>query len=380
MGIQAYKSMLLKKSMHFNEPSVGTHKEQLDTPILLVDLDVMESNIERMARYFRKTSAELRPHTKTHKTPILAHKQISAGAIGITCAKLGEAEVMIASGIKDVLIANEIVPYQKIVRLVNLAKHANPMVAVDDPHNVDDLSQAAQSNNVNLRVLVEVDIGMKRCGVQPGKPALKLAQKLVKSKNLLFAGLIGYEGHTVTIPDFEKRKYEAEKALSLLIETRELIEQNGLEVGIMSGGGTGTYNITGQFPGMTEVQAGSYIFMDSHYRKVLKDFDCALTILTTVISKPNRDTVIIDAGLKTATTELGMPELKDLPEAELVHLSEEHSKLDMSKSDANLKPGDKIELIPSHCCTTVNLHDKLYGIRNGTLEAIWDIEGRGKIR
>jgi D-serine deaminase-like pyridoxal phosphate-dependent protein len=361
--------------MQCDELSIGTRKEQLDTPILLIDLDVMESNIAKMAAYFRGVDAELRPHTKTHKTPILAHKQIEAGAIGVTCAKLGEAE-----GIRDVLIANEIVPRQKITRLVNLARHADVMVAVDDPGNVADLSQAAQSKGVHLRVLVEVDIGMKRCGVPPGEPALRLAQEVAESKNLVFAGLMGYEGHTVTIPDFAQRKRETEKGLALLTETKELIEQNGLEVGIVSGGGTGTYNITGQFPGMTEVQAGSYIFMDTYYRKVLKDFDCALTVLTTVISRPTKDRAIVDAGMKTVTKEFGLPRIKDAAGVELAHLSEEHGKLDLSNSDADLKPGDKLELIPSHGCTTINLHDKFYGVRDGRLESIWDIAGRGKVR
>ena len=365
--------------MTFGQIPIGTPREQLDTPVLLIDLDVMESNIKKMADYIRGVDAELRPHAKTHKTPILAHKQMEAGAIGITCAKLGEAEVMVEGGIKDILIANEIVPQQKIARLVNLARHADMMVAVDDPNNVENLSQAAQDKGVNLRILVDVDIGMKRCGVPPGKPALQLAQKVAESRNLIFAGLMGYEGHTVTIPGFEERKHEAEKALTLLLDTKEMVEQSGLEVGIVSGGGTGTYNITGQFPGVTEVQAGSYIFMDGSYRRVLKDFDCALTVLTTVISRPAKDRAITDAGMKTVTKESGLPEVKGMDDVKLAHLSEEHGKLDLSNSDADLKPGDKIELIPSHGCTTINLHDYYFGLRDGKLEAVWSIAGRGKV-
>ena len=207
---------------------IGIHKDEIDTPALLIDLDLMESNIAKMADYIRSSSTELRPHTKTHKTPILAHKQIEAGAIGVTCAKLGEAEVMVAGGIRDILIANEIVPPQKISRLVSLAKHADVMVAVDDPENVENLSMAARSKGANLRVLVEVDVGMKRCGVTPDESALKLAQKVADAKNLTFAGLMGYEGHTVAIPDFEERKRKAEEAMSLLVETKELVENGGL--------------------------------------------------------------------------------------------------------------------------------------------------------
>ena len=366
--------------MHSTQISIGTPKKQLDTPVLLIDLDVMESNIAKMADYFTGVDAELRPHTKTHKTPILAHKQIAAGAIGVTCAKLGEAEVMVEGGIKDILIANEIVPDQKITRLVSLARHADIMVAVDDPANVENLSQAARGKNAHLRVLVEVDIGMKRCGVSPGEPALRLAQKVAASKNLIFAGLMGYEGHTVTIRDFEERKRKTEDSLTLMIDTKHLLEQNGLEVGIVSGGGTGTHNITGQFPGITEVQAGSYILMDSYYREVLDVFDCALTVLATVISRPSEDRAITDAGMKTVTKEFGLPEVKNANGAELIQLSEEHGKLDVSNCDADLRPGDRIELIPSHGCTTINLHDQFFGIRDGILESIWDIAGRGKLR
>lgn len=366
--------------MYLEEHRVGAHRDQLDTPILLIDLDIMESNIVKMADYFSKVKADLRPHTKTHKTPILAHKQIEAGAIGVTCAKLSEAEVMVASGINDILIANEIIPDQKIAKLVGLAKHANIMVAVDDPNNVENLSNAAQLMKANLRILVEVNTGMNRCGVSPGKPALELAQKVLKSKNLVFSGLMGYEGHTVTIPNFEERKKETEKSLAMLIETKDLIEKNGIDVKILSGGGTGTYNITGQYPSITEVQAGSYIFMDTYYRNVLQDFDCALTILTTVISRPNNNIIIVDAGMKSVTKEFGMPEVKNIDGAKVVSLSEEHGKIDISESSVNLKPGDKIELVPSHCCTTINLHDQFYGIRNDILETIWHIAGRGKVR
>jgi len=365
--------------MQFDEMPYGTCKEELDTPILMIDLDLMESNIAKMAEFFRNVKADLRPHTKTHKTPMIAHKQINAGAIGVTCAKLGEAEVMVNNGIKDVLIANEIVPFNKIEKLVSLARHADVMVAVDDPDNVENLSRSAQNKGVNLRVLIEVNIGMNRCGVLPGEPALKLAQKVSKSKNLIFAGLMGYEGHTVAIPDFEQRKIDTEKCLTMLVETKDLLERNGLQVGIVSGGGTGTYNITGKFSGMTEVQAGSYVVMDAFYRNVLQDFDCALTVLATVISRPNKDVAIIDAGIKTLTKE-GIPEVIGIEGAKVISLSEEHGKLDMSECNINLKPGDKIEMIPNHCCTTINLHDRFYGIRNGKLEAIWDIVGRGKVR
>jgi D-serine deaminase-like pyridoxal phosphate-dependent protein len=366
--------------MQFDEMPIGACKDELDTPILMIDLDLMESNIARMAEFFGSVGANLRPHTKTHKTPIIAHKQINAGAIGVTCAKLGEAEVMVNSGIKHILIANEIITPFKIEKLLCLARHAEIIVAVDNEENVEHLSNSAYNKGVNLKVLVEVDIGMKRCGVAPGEPALKLANKVEKSKNLTFAGLMGYEGHTVTIPDFSQRKYETEKSVNLLIETKDLIERNGLHVEIMSGGGTGTYNITGKYPEMTEIQAGSYVVMDAYYKNVVNEFDCALTVLSSVISKPQKDVAIIDAGMKTVTKEFGLPLVKGIKGVELASLSEEHGNLDIGESIIDLKRGDKVELIPTHCCTTINLHDKFYGIRNGRLETIWDIAGRGKVR
>jgi D-serine deaminase-like pyridoxal phosphate-dependent protein len=244
---------------------IGSWVEEIDTPALLLDLDSMERNITRMATAFRGLTAKLRPHAKTHKTPIIAHKQLAAGAIGITCAKLGEAEVMVEGGIRDILLANQIVGTHKISRLVSLARHADLIVAVDDGSNVQDLSQAAQATGVLLRVLVEVDIGMHRCGVAPGEPALSLAQQVEKAPGLQFAGLMGYEGHLVFVPNLEERVHRVHTDMQLLIDTVSFLESRGLPVGIVSAGGTGTAMITGRLPRITEIQAGSYVFMDGRY-------------------------------------------------------------------------------------------------------------------
>ncbi|MHB1417124.1 MAG: alanine racemase, partial [Chloroflexota bacterium] len=225
------------------EPVIGCPKEDIDTPALLIDLPTMERNIERMAAFFADKRAKLRPHAKTHKCPIIAQKQLAAGNIvGITCAKLGEAEVLVEGGIRDILIANQIVGPQKIARLMGLARHADVMVAVDDPVNVEALSAAATAAGVQLRVLVEVNIGMNRCGVEPGQPALALARKVAESKGLRFMGLQGYEGHLVMRPDFAERRDMALADTKKLVDTRRLIEGAGLAVEIVSGGGTGTYN------------------------------------------------------------------------------------------------------------------------------------------
>ena len=365
----------------FTMPFIGMHKTELDTPALLIDLDKMEANIRTMAAYFSTVNAQLRPHVKTHKTPIISHKQIAAGAIGVTCAKLGEAEAVIHAGIRDVLIANQIVGAQKIARLINLAKHSEIMVAVDNAQNVQAISEAASAKDANVRMLVEVNIGMDRCGVEPGEPALELAELIRKSPNVEFAGLMGYEGHTVAKPDKAARNAAAREAIQILVDAKYYLEKRGVAVPIMSGGGTGTFNITGSIPEMTEVQAGSYVLMDATYGNVQgvgEHFERALSVLATVVSRPAPDRIIVDTGLKVLAKEFGVPQPVGVPGVEMTGLSEEHGKLQVSDETVSLNPGDKLEILPTHCCTTVNLHDRYYGIRNGIVESVWEIAARGK--
>ena len=367
--------------MNTHEPFIGLHKTELDTPALLIDLHKMEANIETMANYFSTVTADLRPHVKTHKTPIIAHKQIAAGAIGVTCAKLGEAEAVIHAGIRDVLIANQIVGAQKIARLINLAKHSEIMVAVDNAENVQAISEAAAAKGATVRILIEVNIGMDRCGVEPGAPTLKLAEQVGQSPSLIFEGLMGYEGHTVAKPDRSERDAAAREAMQRLVDAKAYLEKHGVQVSIMSGGGTGTFNITGSIPEMTEVQAGSYVLMDATYRNVEgvgDHFDCALSVLATVVSRPSADRMIVDTGLKVLAKEFGIPQPVGVNGVEMTGLSEEHGKILVSEASVSLKPGDKLEILPTHCCTTVNLHDRYYGIRNGIVESVWNIAARGK--
>ena len=208
-----------------SEPFIGMQKTELDTPALLIDLDKMEANIQTMADYFTTVNAMLRPHVKTHKTPIISHKQIAAGAIGVTCAKLGEAEAVIHAGVRDVLIANQVVGSHKIARLINLARHSEIMVAVDNPQNVRDISEAAAAKGVTVRMLIEVNIGMNRCGVESGKPALELAKQIRQSPNLKFEGLMGYEGHTVAKPDLKEREANVREAMQHLIDAKHHLEK-----------------------------------------------------------------------------------------------------------------------------------------------------------
>jgi D-serine deaminase-like pyridoxal phosphate-dependent protein len=359
--------------------SIGDPVEEIDTPALLLDLDVMESNIRVMADRFRQMPAELRPHVKTHKTPIIAWKQIAAGAIGVTCAKLGEAEVMAEAGIRDVLIANQVVGEPKVTRLMSLVNHCDVIVAVDDSINVRHLAEKARGKNVKLGVLVEVDVGNNRCGVTPGEPALQLAREVLRYPSLDFRGLMGYEGFCQFIPGLEERKTKANEAMGKLVGTRHLLEDNGIDVDIVSGGGTGTHMITGDHRGVTEVEAGSYVFMDAKYSTVegLEDFGQALTVLSTIVSTSRKDKTICDVGLKTLTFEHGMPLIKGRDDMEYVRANEEHGHINVGPG-FDLKPGDKFELIPTHCCATTNLYDVLHCVRDGVLEAVWRVQARGK--
>jgi D-serine deaminase-like pyridoxal phosphate-dependent protein len=361
-------------------PYPGTAKADLDTPALCLDVAVAEANIRRMADYFKGSPVRLRPHSKTHKSPMLAHMQLAAGAIGITCAKLGEAEVMAQSGIRDILIANQIVSPIKIARLVNLAAYSDVIVAVESVENANALNAAALGKDIRLRVIIEVDIGMGRCGTLPGEETLTLAQHIQTLPGLLFCGLMGYEGHLVMVADWADRRQKALADVARLTGTADLLRQHGIPVEIVSSGGTGTYDITGRIPGVTELQCGSYITMDAQYReKVGVLFDYALTVLCTVISTRGSGHAIIDGGLKTMTRDFGMPLCLRPGGWVVTGLSEEHGTLKRVDGPP-LRPGDKVEIVPNHGCTTINLHDYYHVIRDGRVEALWPISGRGKVQ
>ncbi len=356
---------------------IGQNKYDIDTPALLIDLDKMETNLATMAEFFKGKKAQLRPHIKTHKCPILAHKQLALGAKGITCAKLGEAEVMVSSGVIDILIANEIVTSQKILRLASLAKHANITVAVDGMNNVCDLEEACKYVGSHLGILVDVDLGMKRCGVRSPQEALVLCQAITESCYLELRGLMGYEGHLVMISDKDERENRVITTMDYMRRVKDYIESHGIEIREISCGGTGTYDITGVIPIVTEIQAGSYIFMDNKYHNICSEFKCALTLLTSIISRPSKGCVILDAGKKAITEEFGMPIIMGYDEARITGLNEEHGIVTISNDSAALLPGNKVEIVPTHACTTVNLHDNYVAVRGDRVEAVWPISARG---
>lgn len=357
---------------------IGMPIGELDTPALLVDLDVLTQNIHKMAQFFSKSRIQVRPHIKTHKCPQIAELQIKAGASGITCAKVSEAEVFAAVGITDILIANQITGPAKINRLTDLAGTSDLMVAVDDPANVRELNQICQEKDVNLRVLVEVNIGMNRCGVEPGIEALELAKSVQAASSLTFLGFQAYEGHLVLIEDPVERAEKVAQAFAPLTQTIQMLEGVGLPVQVVSGGGTGTYDLAATKTPLTEVQVGSYVFMDDTYSRVRPDFSPAIMVSSTVVSRPVPERLVTDAGLKAMSNEFGWPVLLGEDRATMNYLSEEHAVLTLDDPQkSTLKGGDKVQFLPSHVCTTVNLHEKFYVHQNGALVDIWSIEARG---
>lgn len=352
---------------------IGQPISAIPTPAPVADLDLLEQNLRRMADYFASRHAKIRPHFKSHKCVELSRRQLDAGSCtGVTCAKLSEAEQLVAGGIEDVLLANQVVGMDKAQRLAALNRNATVRCAVDSLFSAQQLAEAAKEAGVRIPVLMEVDTGMKRCGVLPGEPALELAREISKLDGLRFDGIQAYEGHLVTIPDFEERRRKTEAAFAPVIETRKEIERAGIPVAIVSSGGTGTYDITGNIPGIDEVQVGSYALMDWSYALVRPEFVIARWILATVLSARSTHSVV-DVGTKGIGCEFGSPKLEGHPEATVRSTSEEHTPFD----GLHAQVGDKVRVIPSHGCTTHNLHRQMWISRGGIIVDVWPIEGAG---
>jgi D-serine deaminase-like pyridoxal phosphate-dependent protein len=352
----------------------------VDTPSLLLDVDALMANLQTLSSYFAGKRCRLRPHFKSHKCTRIAELQLQAGAVGITCAKLGEAEVLADAGIRNILIANEIVGPLKINRLIALRCRADVMVAVDSAENVKMLSAHSAAAGVKLGVLVEVDVGMGRCGTPPGQPALELAKLVSSLPGLEFKGLQGYEGHCIDLRDATERTAKAQASLKLLVDTRRLIERAGILVSIVSGGGTGTYDINANCDGIDEVQAGSYAAMDWWYADIRPEFQQAMSILTTVISRSKPNIAILDVGRKGMGAEWGPPRLKNLAVGRVVsYTSEEHTTIQLPENQT-VKVGDRLEIIPSHGCTTSNLYREFVVHQNGQVVDVWPIEGSGRLQ
>ncbi|HZN32870.1 MAG TPA: DSD1 family PLP-dependent enzyme [Pirellulaceae bacterium] len=363
-------------------PPLGTPKDELDTPALCIDLDALEANIADAAALCRNCGVAWRPHAKCHKSPDIARRLLEAGAIGLTCAKLGEAEVFAAAGIADLLIANFIAGPRKIERLVELRRRADPLICLDHVDQAGPISRAFAAANMKVRALLEIDIGMQRAGVQPGKPALELAKRVAELPGIELAGVMGYEGHLLLIEDQGEKAARICAALGQLVETKERLEQAGIACPIVSCGGTGSLTFAARQPGITEVQAGGLIFMDAFYRHKcrVEGYRYALTLLTTVVSRPAADRAIIDAGRKTMNIELHLPIVMDREGIEVRALSAEHGILQLAPAARDLKIGDRLELIPGYGDFTTVLHNQFYVLHHNRLIDIWRLAARGRLQ
>jgi D-serine deaminase-like pyridoxal phosphate-dependent protein len=359
---------------------IGKEIQSIDTPALWVDMDLMEKNIDTMARYLTKAGVSWRPHIKGIKIPIVAHKLIDAGAIGIACAKLGEAEVMAASGIKNILIDNQIVGPSKVERLAALQRQAVVMPSVDSLINAKDISEAALKYGVRISILIEVNTGMNRCGVEPGEPVLDLVRQLTNLPGIKLMGAMTWEGGRVAkIQDSIEKEKQCHDAVTKLVSSVKLCREHGFEMPIVSCGGSGTYMISSHIPSVTEIQAGGAVFGSIAYRNWGVNLECALFVSATVISRPSITRAIVDAGRKAMNIEVALPEVRNIEGVRVSSLHAEHGLLEVENPEINLNYGDKINFIVGYGDYTVNLYDNIFAVRNGRVEAVWEIMARGKL-
>lgn len=351
----------------------------IPTPALVADLPAMERNIRRMADYYAPTPVRLRPHFKAHKTPAVAKRQIAAGScIGITCATVGEAEIVFREGITDdILVANEILGPGKARRAAELARDCRGLkIAIDSEAGLRDLANAVVAAKTEIGVLVDVNVGLRRCGVMSVEGAVTLARQVVATKGLKLHGVMGYEGHAVGVPERPEREDRARKAMDQLLASAEALRGAGLTCEIVSGGGTGTYDITGARPGITEVQPGSYVLLDTAYAKLNQGFESALRVLITVVSRPKPELCVGDCGLKGASVDQGMPALLDVPGGSVLSLHDEHTIIGLP-AESKIAPGDRLWLQPSHIDPTINLHDAMFAVIGEQVTEIWPVTARG---
>ena len=358
--------------------------DDLDTPVLLVDKDALERNISRMQNIIENAQIAYRPHAKAHKSPEIAKIQLSAGACGVCCAKLGEAEVMAANGIKDILITTPVIGMSKLTRMMQVANQAKVSVVVDNKENVVEMDKVAKTFGVRPDVVIEVDVGQGRCGVSPGKQALILAKDIMSADWLNFKGLQGYQGNIQLTKSFSDRETAARHATNLLNDTAKLIWEGGIPFNYLTGGGSGTSVIDAKVAGLTELQPGGYIFMDSRYREIEWDdaknipFEQSLMLLTSVISIPKPGYCVLDMGLKAVSSDGGNPTPIDLPGADFQFAGEEHSALTFKDGGYPLKLGAKVLFSPTHCDTTVNLYDDIIAVSSKDVVEVWKIAARGR--
>ncbi len=366
-------------------PKVGDSLESLDTPSMIVDLDLMDANLDKLMKQLLPTGVNIRPHLKTTKSAILAKKMVKAGAKGGCVAKLSEAEVMCEKGFTDLLITCEIIGPAKVRRLVELVKkYKDIRIVVDSKEGASAIEKALSESGFEgtVMTLIDLDVGLHRTGVQPGQPASDLARFVTSSKYLKLIGVQGYEGHLQHIHGLEERKSQCLESMKILTSTAEALRKDGHAIDVVTTGGTGTAEFCVTVPGITEVQPGSFLFMDTDYRNAVgsKNYAQSLTILSTVLSKQGPNIITIDAGLKSLTTDSGLAECKT-PGYTYGVLGDEHGSLAWEEGKGKeLKIGDRVEMVPSHIDPTVNLHNVYYAYRNGVIEEIWPVDSRGCVQ
>ncbi len=358
---------------HAYGSAIGRHRHELITPALILDLPAARRNIEKMANRLKTMPAKLRPHIKVHKSPELARMQVDAGAIGISTATVWEAIVMVRSGLDSIFIVNTIAGREKLAALAAIAHDANVMVAVDDANNAAGIAAAARAANSKVGVLIEVDTGMDRAGVDTPEQAVELARRVAALEGVELLGVTGYEGHCSLTPERDLRAQRQRVAMDLLIHSAEQIRAAGLPCPIVSAGGTGTWDWTATTAGITEIQAGSYAVMDNFHGPMATDFEHALTVLTTVISRPP-DRVIVDAGNKS----LGAPALSTIRghDLKVLRVDEEHGVF-IADASYPLHVGDVVELVPGYAPGTVNWYDAYHVVDGDRVVDIWPVIPRG---
>jgi D-serine deaminase-like pyridoxal phosphate-dependent protein len=363
--------------------TVGAALDEVDTPALVIELDAFERNLSRLSRAVEGRGVRVRAHAKTHKCAEIARRQIAAGAVGVCCQKVSEAEAMVEGGVIDVLISNEIVGARKLERLAALARRARIGVCADDADNVRALARAAELAGAMLEVYVEVDVGARRCGVAPGEPALALAREIAARPGLRFAGLQAYHGAAQHLRTMAERRAAIARAAGAANRTRRMIESEGIACPTVTGAGSGSFMFEIESGAYDEIQPGSYVFMDADYAKnewaaPLPRFEHALFVLATVMSRPTADRAVLDAGLKALSVDSGLPLVWERPGLRYARASDEHGVLEIA---AGTSPalGDKLLLVPGHCDPTVNLYDWYVCVRDGRVEALWPVSARGAL-
>jgi 3-hydroxy-D-aspartate aldolase len=362
----------------------GMREEDIDTPALVIDLDAFESNLDTMAALLAPTGTKLRAHAKTHKSPVIAKLQMARGAVGNCVQKVTEAEILAWGGIPDILVSNEVVGAAKLARLCALSRIAKIAVCADDAGQVAAIEAAAADADIRMTVLVEIDVGAGRCGVQPGPDAVALATRIAASKHLIFGGLQAYHGSAQHKRTPAERRTLIGGAIDASRRTVEQLRQQGLDCAIVGGAGTGTFDIESKSGIYTEIQAGSYVFMDADYARnqneggaPVSTFRHSLFVLSTVMSQAQTSVAALDAGHKAVAVDSGLPTVWQRPDIRYTSASDEHGKLEFGSETAAPKVGEKLRLVPGHCDPTVDKFDWYVGVRNGRVECLWPVAARG---